>query len=178
MALLYASIVIFQAPGLMLLIGALSKLVRMNSRLHRVQFEGAVMMVAAMLASWIIFDVHFGVDPYRLETWSEWFERGETGLFYIGLLFVLLGFFLERRPRPGLRPWPFAGKLLAGVSILLGIVLSRVAAAYLGLAFLDLPFSMPRMLFLFGLFPFCLGYMATGLRHVDPRPINLDQEEE
>ncbi len=68
--LLYSTIIIFQFPGLMLLAGALVKLCRANTRIHRLQVEGAGMIVAGMAARWIIFDPKCGIDRYEEHLWS------------------------------------------------------------------------------------------------------------
>jgi hypothetical protein len=176
--MLYTTIFIFQMPGLLLLAGALVKVLRLNSRLHRLQLEGAAMLTTAMLARWVIFDHNFGIDRYEETLWSYWFDRAEPGLFWMGLLFLMLGFFLERRPRPGLRKWPWAGKAIAGLAILAGAGLSLFASGNVGLAFLDIPFAVSRLLFLLGLFPFCIGYLRTALRQPDPAPVHLNTHEE
>lgn len=176
--LLYSTIVIFQFPGLMLLAGALVKLCRANTRLHRLQVEGAAMIVVGMAARWLIFDPHFGIDRYEEQLWSYWFDRAEVGSFAIGLLFLMLAFFLERCPRPGLRPWSWAGKIVVVGGILGGTLLSLFAARHLGLAFFDVPYPESRLLFLLGLFPFCIGYLRTSLRHTDPSPMRMIPREE
>jgi len=176
--MLYTTILIFQVPGLMLLLGALVKVLRANMRLHRLQLEGAAMLVSGMLARWLIFDPNFGIDRYEEATWSYWFDRAEPGLFFMGLLFLLLGFYLERRPRPGLRKWPLAGKIVVGLAILGGTALSVLASKILGLAFLSVPFEAWRLFFLLGLFPFCIGYLRTSLRQQDPVPKHLYPHEE
>jgi len=176
--MLYATILIFQVPGLMLLAGALVKLARANTRIHRLQVGGAGILCAGMLGRWIIFDPNFGVDRYEQYLWSYWFDRAELGAFAIGLLFLMLAFFLERRPRPGLRPWSKAGKLLVAGGILGGTLLSMLAARHLGLAFLDVPYPESRLFFLLGLFPFCIGYLRTSLRHTDPTPVRMIPQED
>jgi hypothetical protein len=160
----YLTVLIFLMPGVLLLCGAVVKLFRHNSGLHRLQVEGAVMLFAGMFFRWIVLDQNFGIDRYEESSWSYWFINAEPGLFWIGLLFLLLGFFLERRPRPGLRPWPRAGQITVALSILIGSVLCYLAWRHLGLAFLGVPFPISRMFFLLGLFPFCIGYFRTSVR--------------
>lgn len=164
----YLTTFIFLSPGFMLLLGALVKQVRHNSRLHRLQLEGTVMLFTGMFLRWIIFDANFGIDRYEEEVWSYWYMRAEPGLFWIGLLFLMLAFFLERRPRPGVRPWPKVGQVIVVVSILGGSALCFVAWRNLGLAFLEVPFPASRMFFLLGLFPFCIGYLRSALRSAPP----------
>lgn len=164
----YLIILIFLSPTLMLLLGALVKLVRHNSRLHRLQFEGSAMIFTGMFARWMIFDPNFGIDRFEETAWSYWFSRAEPGLFWIGLLFLLLAFFLERKPRHGLRPWPAVGQAIVAVSILFGSVLCYYAYRNLGLPFVGLPFPTSRLFFLLGLFPFCIGYLRTSTRSATP----------
>ncbi|MBI1319974.1 MAG: hypothetical protein GC168_13680 [Candidatus Hydrogenedens sp.] len=175
---IYFIIVIFLFPALMLVIGAAAKVRRANTRLHRLQLEGAAILAAGMLAKWLVYDVNFGIDPFERYRWTPWFARAEAGGFWIGLLFLALGYFLERRPRPGITPWPLSGKVFCGVFILGGLALSRFAASNLGLAFLDLPWTIHRIFLVAGLYPFCLGYFYGALRFVDPVPPHLGAEGE
>jgi len=176
--LLYSVIFIFLWPVVMLLVGAAVKTRRANIRVHRLQLEGAAIIAAGMLVKWLVYDVNFGIDPYERYAWTPWFARAEVGGFWIGLLFLLLGFFIERRPRPGVKPWHWSGKALCAVFILGGLALSRFASSNLGLAFLDLPWSLPRLFVILGLYPFCVGYFYTALRHGYQPPPRIGGEEE
>ena len=176
--MLYLVIFIFLMPPLLLLAGALAKTIKSNARIRRLQLEGAGMMTAGHVATWIIYDMNFGIDPYGEQRWTYWFDQAEPGLFWIGLLFFGLGYFIERRPRPGLAPWPMAGKIFCVVFILFGCALNVFARSNLGLAFVDIPWSIDRVLFLLGLYPFCVGYAYGALRFTEEPPPNIDIEDD
>lgn len=176
--LLYTATLVFVLPPLFLVIGALVKVIRSNVRIRRLQLEGALMMAVGHAAQVVLYDVHFGIDPYGEQRWTYWFDRAEPGLFWIGLLFLGLGYFIERRPRPGVQPWPWIGKLFCAVFILAGLALSRTAASVLGLAFVDLPWTMARVFMVLGLYPFCIGYLYGALRFAQEPPPNIDIEDD
>jgi hypothetical protein len=149
-------------PWLMLLVGSVRKVYGSNDRLQRLQVEGAFLIFSGMLVSWIFFDKTLGRDPDREGRFAFWYENGEHGLYWIGLLLFGLGEFLERRPRPGLKPWLRTGKVLACAGILSGVI----AAVYFhGEAlFLDswYAWNPARMVFSLGMLPFASVYMADA----------------
>jgi hypothetical protein len=139
------------------------------------QCEGAVIIVAGMMGSLLLFDPAFGLDAARQGRFAEWYPWGERGLFWIGMLLFGLGFFLERRPRPGLKPWPSAGKALALAGILVGGMAAfafREQTLLLGHLF---PWSPVRIVFSLGAAPFamlyCLDAFQNGPRSGDAETI-------
>ena len=106
---------LYLLPWCLLLTGALRKACARADRLQRMQCEGAAMIVAGMAGSLVLFDRAFGLDAARQGRFAEWYPWGEHGLFWIGMLLFGLGCFMERRPRPGLKPWPPARKLDSGL---------------------------------------------------------------
>ena len=128
--LYYALILVVLGPCLLLLGGAVRRVRMRGGRLRRMQVEGAVLITAATLLRWGAFDPRLA-DGYAAEgTWPYWLTRGEIGLMGIGLLLLLVGFFLERRPKPGIQPWPPTGKRVA-VGSILGAAALGVAVALL-----------------------------------------------
>ena len=168
--LYYICILVLLAPWFLLLRGAIRLLRRNGGRLRRLQVEGAALLSAGSVAKWIVFDPNFGFDRLRVEIWSYWFSRGEIGLFLIGLLLFGLGFFLEREPRPALRPWPRIGKIISMTAILSGIALGTVAYIVFGYPWFELPWSAARILFSLGVLPFAIGYVLFGKHSPDPPP--------
>jgi len=162
--MLYLLIAVLCAPWVLFLAGALVKVRHHGTRIMRIQAEGAAMIVVGTIAKWIIFDPNFGIDRYQEAWWSYWFDRGETGLFIIGLLLLLTGYFLERRPRPGLKPWPVAGKIVSALFILFFSGLALAAAWYIDLPWVDPPWSEERMLFMAGFVPMAIGYGISAVR--------------
>jgi hypothetical protein len=166
--LYYAIVLLALAPWGMLFLGALRAVRRRGGRLRRMQVEGAALILAGSLAKWMVFDPLFGFDRLRSAIWSYWFARGEVGFFLIGLLLFTLGFFLERRPRPGLIPWPSTVKSVCITGILLGAGLGLLAFKWSQYPWLHLPWTLPRVVFSLGMFPFAAGYLVLGRRLPDP----------
>jgi hypothetical protein len=94
------------APTLFLLIGAVRKVYADRQRIARLQMEGALILVLTLLFRLFLFDFVVSLDAIRETSFTYWFDRGEHGFFAVGFILFFLGFFLERRPRPGLNPWP------------------------------------------------------------------------
>lgn len=160
--LTYIVTVIVLAPWLLLLVGAIQRLQRRSGRLMRLQVEGAALALVSMLSRWVIFDPNFGLDRLGEQRWSYWFARGERGLFILGLLLFGLGYFLSRRPHPGLRPWSVAARTVSGLAILGGCVLAIVAWRAVALPPGELPWGAARIVFTLGCVPFALLYFLRG----------------
>ena len=161
-ALFYLCVLALLAPYWLLLVGAVRRVLIRNGRLRRLQAEGAVLLVSGNMGRWIAFDPNIGLDPLTATNWGPWFARGEVGLFLIGLLLIGLGYFLERRPRPGLRPWPSRPKTIAAMALFSGTALGILAYAWVNYPWFALPWHAPRILFTLGLWPFAVGYLAFG----------------
>jgi len=130
LAFYYLCVLLLQLPWWLTLAAAVRRLRSKGGRLRRLQAEGA----------------------------APWFSRGEIGVLLIGLLLLGLGFFLERRPRPGMTPWPATVKNICIAAILSGLVLATVAWILSTYAWLGLPYGLPRIIFTLGCYPFCIGY--------------------
>lgn len=159
-----------QLPWWLLLAGALRKAFLHPRRLQRIQAEGAAMAAGGMLACWVMFDPTIGVDPARESSLAPWLARGEGGLFLIGMMLLGVGYFLERRPRPGLTPWPQAGKAAAAAAILAGALVALPLAGGDVLAGARLPWALSRLSWSLGMLPFAAAYLAEAWR---PAPSEL-----
>jgi hypothetical protein len=177
--LYYAFIILAHVPWILLGGGAWIKWRLRNARLIRLQLEGAAILFVGTLAGWLVFDPNFGLDAYKTEDWSMWFERGATGAFWIGLLFFFLGFYLERKPRRNMKPWPAVEKAVALFSIIGAGVLAFFANRQLGPeSFVDVPWPLSRMLFTYGFLPFAISYLRAALRHdvAPPDAFGFDED--
>ena len=135
-----------------------------TGRVYRMQVEGAAMVLAGTLAKWIVYDPHFGLIHHDISHWEEWFDRGERGLFAIGVLLLLLGYVLERRPRRGLQHWPTGINHAAWTVFLLSFVAAVVIFRlhlFPGAAF---PWAPGRIVFSVGCLPFAVGYAIYDRR--------------
>lgn len=110
----YAAAYLSLAPCALLLAGAAKKTSDCASRVNRLQLEGAVIITLVM--SFTLFFLHrvLAMEQVGETSFAYWYERGEYGLFAVGIILFALGFFLERRPRPGLERWPLKARLLSG----------------------------------------------------------------
>ncbi|MBW7863265.1 MAG: hypothetical protein GX580_08930 [Candidatus Hydrogenedens sp.] len=153
-----------QLPWWLLLAGALRKVLLHSGRLQRLQAEGAAVAAGGMLACWVMFDPTVGVDPARESSLAYWLARGEEGLFLIGMMLVGMGYFLERRPRPGLTPWPRAGKAAAAAAILAGGLIALPLSGVDALAGQRLPWALSRLSWSLGMLPFAAAYLAEAWR--------------
>ncbi len=156
--------VLVQFPWWLVLAGALRKLFVMPRRLQRMQAEGAAILAAGMLMRWAAWGRDFDMDPERAASFAFWMARGEEGLFFIGAILFAVGYFLERRPLPGLTPWPRAGKTAAVAAILVSggaglLLLGR--GTFFGMTF---PWEPARVMWSLGAYPFAAGYLAEALR--------------
>ncbi len=155
---------LFLLPWCLLLAGALRRVWVKPDRLQRMQGEGAFIILAGMTGALLLLDPVFGFEAAR-GRFAEWYPWGEQGLFWIGMLLLGLGYFLERRPRPGLKPWPSAGKALALAGLLVG---GMVAFALHGQTLLLghlFPWSPVRMAFSLGMAPFAVLYCVDAFRN-------------
>ena len=156
---------LFLLPWCMLLAGALRKTWAKSDRLQRMQCEGSVIIVAGMLVSLLLFDTAFGLDAARKSRFAEWYPWGERGLFWIGMLVFGLGYFLERRPRPGLRQWSPTGKAAAFTGILAGGVAALALHGQTRLWGNLFPWSQVRIVYSLGMTPFALFYTLDAFRN-------------
>lgn len=115
------------APCVLLLAGAARKNAGFGSRVNRLQLEGMIIVATTMIFR--LFCLHYvlALDAIRKTSFAYWYERGEHGLFAVGIILFALGFFLERRPRPGLEHWP--SKLLLASNAWMGAWLLFAAFA-------------------------------------------------
>lgn len=163
----YLLVVLALGPWLLLVAGAFRRVRIRGGRLRRMQAEGAALAVIGALARWAAFDPRLA-NGYAAEgTWPYWLSRGELGLAGIGLMLFALGFFLERRPRPGIHPWPETGKRVAAGSILGAAAFSLALALLSEEAWLGLPWGPGRILFSFGCYPFAMLYFSRARARQD-----------
>ncbi|HPO11893.1 MAG TPA: hypothetical protein PLI09_00490 [Candidatus Hydrogenedentes bacterium] len=158
----YLCVLILLAPWWLLLFGSIKRLFRKGGRLRRLQAEGAFLALVGTMAKWIVYDINFGADRLNITEWGYWFNRGEVGIFFIGLLLFGLGYFLERRPRPGLASWPHPIKTVSEIAILSCIALGVVAHSFFNYPWFELPWDSWRILFSLGVLPFSIGYVMLG----------------
>jgi hypothetical protein len=174
----YLLIAFFHVPWLLLLAGALPRIRRRPSRERILQLVGAAALLGCVLLRMALYDTRFGLDPYRVKTWTAIAEYAERGVFGIGLLAFGLGYFLERRPNPALRAWHPVGKALAALSILVFAVLALLVARNVSFAWLDSPWPEARLVFTLGFYPFAFGYARRGLRGEDTYAIQPSTTED
>lgn len=132
-----------------------------RSRIYRMQLEGAALVLLGTLSKWIIYDPLFGMERHGLARWGIWYDRGERGLFWIGVLLFALGYALERRPRKGLKPWPKPWPTVAWTGLLLGGGLGLLAWYDGRLDAGGLPWAAGRIAFTLGWLPFAWGYFQN-----------------
>jgi len=156
---------LFLLPWIALAAGALRKTWLKPDRLQRMQSEGASIVLAGMFVAFLLFDASFGLDAQHKSRFTEWYPWGERGLFWIGMLLFGLGFFLERRPRPGLKPWSPAGRAAAFVAILVGAFASFALLGQVQMLGSVFPWSPARMAFSVGMVPFALLYALDAFQN-------------
>ena len=169
--------VLVQFPWWLALAGSLWKLSVMARRLQRMQAEGAAILALGMLMRWAAWGRDFGMDAERAASFAFWMARGEEGLFFIGAILFSVGYFLERRPRPGLTRWPQAGKTAASAAILVSggaglLLLGR--DTFFGMTF---PWEPARVMWSLGMYPFAAGYLAEAVRRA-PIELRLTETED
>lgn len=163
----YAMVTLVLAPLLLFFVGAIRKVRRVSNRIVRLQLEGAMMMVVGVFLKGAMFDPVVGYDPAHETRLAYWFDRGETGLFVIGLILLFFGFFLERRPRPGLRPWSTGERNTAVTGILAGAVLTAAMLWVKGASPSGWPWPPVRVGLTAGLLPMACAYC----RHAFINPV-------
>ncbi len=163
---LLAGIYVSLAPCVALCVGATRKVWARSHRIARLQLEGAGLLLFGLLVRLLAFDPVFGLDPGRESRFAFWFDRGEQGLLAIGIILFGLGFFLERRPRPGLTPWPKRYTRAAWVCMAACVV---VAALFWWRRYTPavMPWSLARTWFLLGLSVFSAGYGYMAFKRPD-----------
>jgi hypothetical protein len=159
--LFYIAVFLCHMPWILLLLAAADRVrTGHTGRVYRLQLEGVALALLGTLTKWLIHDPHFGLGREGLARWGEWFDRGERGIFWIGVLLFVLGYVRERRPRPGLAHWPAGTPAFAWAACMAGALFG----AYLYFCghdgLLTLPWGAGRAVFVLGLIPFALGYMA------------------
>jgi hypothetical protein len=155
---------LFLLPWCLFLAGALRKVWVKSDRLQRMQCEGAAIILAGMTGALLLFDPAFGFEEAR-RRFAEWYPWGERGLFWIGMLLLGLGYFLERRPRPSLKPWSAAGKALALAGILGGTVAALALHGRDDLLGCLFPWSPVRIVFSLGMSPLAVLYFVDAFRN-------------
>jgi hypothetical protein len=166
----YLIVLLTQAPWLLLLAGAVLRIRHHGGRLRRLQLEGTLLLLGGMVAALVMYDPHVGLDRYRTFSWGLFFDRAENAAFWIGILFFALGYFLERRPRPGLRTWPVAGKAISAIAILAFGLLGLAVNQNISLPWIDLPWPLGRLVFGLGCYPFAIGYLVSSRHPTAPPP--------
>ncbi|MGC8739552.1 MAG: hypothetical protein ACP5UA_13045 [Candidatus Hydrogenedens sp.] len=144
---------------ILLIIGAIKECRWVRGRISRMQLEGAVIMFLGTVAKWIVLNQFFGLDRLQSEEWTYWFNRGELGLYLVGLILFGLGFFLSRRPRLGLKPWDAGIKRMTMMSFLIALGFGILLWFYLYARWFNFSWEYVRVLFSIALYPFAIGYL-------------------
>lgn len=144
-------------PCAFLLTGALRKVWLHPHRLSRLQLEGIIILLIGLFLRIAFFDPLLGRDPHKASIIAYWLDRGEHGLFAIGLILFGLGYFLERRPHPGLESWPVSWRRSARIVFAIGIFCS-LACLFIQPTAGPLPWSPIRSCFLLGSMVFAKVY--------------------
>ncbi|MCX8065938.1 MAG: hypothetical protein N3G21_12330 [Candidatus Hydrogenedentes bacterium] len=153
-----------------LLIGAVKELRWISGRISRLQLEGAVLMLIGTIGRCIVFDPVIGIDRLRSYEWSLWFGRGETGLYLVGVILFCLGFFLSRRPRPGLKPWDASIKRRVFITFIVALGLGILIWFYFKAPWFNTAWGWYRVIFGIALYPFALGYLRQERNPLAPPP--------
>lgn len=163
---LFAATYLSLLPCMILCVGAARKVWVRSHRIARLQLEGAAIVLAGLVLRLVMFDAIFGFDPAREGRFAFWFARGEQGLLTIGTILFALGFFLERRPRPGLAVWPVryirTAWACAGAGAMIALVI-----AWRGYAPCPMPWTLSRTSFLLGLTVFAVIYAYMAFMRPD-----------
>ena len=163
---LFAGLYVSLAPCVALCVGAARKVWARSHRIARLQLEGAALILFGLLLRLLAFDPFFGLDAGRESPFAFWLDRGEQGLLAIGVILFGLGFFLERRPRPGLTPWPPRYTRAAWACLAACVV---IAALFAWRRYTPgvMPWSLARTWFLLGLSVFSAGYCYMAFKRPD-----------
>ncbi len=156
--LVIISILVF-AVYILLIMGAIKECCWIPGRISRLQLEGAIIMFLGTVGRWIVLDPAIGIERLQSEDWTYWFNRGETGLYLVGLILFGLGFFLSRRPRPGLKPWDSGIKRWAIMTFVVLLGLGILLWFYLNARWFNFAWGYWRVLFSIALYPFAIGYL-------------------
>lgn len=116
------------APSLLLFVGSLKKVIANPQRIARLQVEGAFILTVTIFSRFLIVDYLLLLDQKQGTSFFYWFNRGEQGMFAVGAILFFLGFFLERRPRPNLKPWPHTLALASKLTLIIGLFLAAYIA--------------------------------------------------
>lgn len=163
MALYYICIAAGFAAWLLIASGSIRKTwCRPSDRLQRLQTEGVLMLLFGMFSAWVLFDRQWGIDRERTSAFAYWFTHGERGLFWIGQLLLFMAYFLERRPRPGLSPWPSGIRIFATAGIAAGLCGAVLSLLTPPMSAWPLPWSWSREWWAIGLVPFATQYAREG----------------
>lgn len=166
----YIAILLVQMPWFILLAAATRRMLRARQTYSRLQFYGAAIIVLGTIAHGIIFDPNFGLDPKGEAMWAYGFLQVEPGALAIGLIFFGLGLFLDQRPGRYHEPWPPAARLFC--QGFLGVAVVAAAVAYhkdLENCY-DLPWTVARVVFTLGFYPFSIVYLIwSGRAPVSPQ---------
>ena len=155
---------------IILVIGAIKELRWIPGRVSRLQLEGAILMLISTIARWIVFDPIIGVDRLRSYEWSWWFARGDTGLYLVGIILFCLGFFLSRRPRPGLKPWDASIKRRVLITFILALGLVILTWFRIQAPWFDTAWGWYRIIFGIALYSFAIGYLKQERNPSAPPP--------
>ncbi|MBI2421506.1 MAG: hypothetical protein HYV27_01665 [Candidatus Hydrogenedentes bacterium] len=166
----YLLIALYLGPWLLFWLGAELRLRRQTSRPARLQRWTARAIVFLNALMILNFNPHFGLDYYGVKAWSYPLQVADSSVFWVGMLLLGLGFFLERRPGPGFQPWPKTGKAVCALSILCGLSLGWWASRNVHLAWIDLPWSIARFVASLGFWPLAVGYFQFSRRQ-RPAPL-------
>ncbi len=144
---------------IILVIGAIKELRWISGRVSRLQLEGSILMLIGTIARWIVFDPVIGIDRLKAYEWSLWFARGETGLYLVGIILFCLGFFLSRRPRPGLKPWDASITRWVLITFILALGLGILSWFYFKAPWFNTAWGWYRVIFGIALYSFAIGYL-------------------
>ncbi len=154
----------------LLIIGAVKECKWMSGRVSRMQLEGSIVMFVGTVSKWVVFNSMIGIDRLRSEEWSYWFSRGELGFYLVGLILFGLGFFLSRRPRPGLKPWDAGIKRWTVMTFIVVLGFGILTWFYFYAPWFRFPWEYVRVLFSIALYPFAIGYLKQERNPSIPPP--------
>jgi hypothetical protein len=169
----YLLFAIMLVPWALLFVGGFRRMLRIRHIYGRLQCYGAAFMFLFKLAHMILFAPQGGSGATSEPEWAYWFVRAEWGAFTIGMLFFGMGYFLDRRPRPGYVPWPAAQRRLALGGMLLGMGLAGLATVFAwGDDFAGYSLGLPRLILALGFYPFAFAYEEWSRRDYSAPPIS------
>jgi len=173
----YIAVIIVQVPWLLLLAGAAWRMLRARYLYSRLQFYGAALVVVCGIARLVLLDPNFGVDPTAERTWVYGYLQVEPGAIAIGLLFFILGFFLDHRPGKGFQPWPALARQTGLGSFFVGSVLGLIAWWRAAPVETYPYWTLAWLIFTLGWYPFAVMYVVWSgrapVRKEVRMPLNL-----